>query len=97
MSLTATDVKKIAHLARLNFNERDVTTYSEQLSRILDFVAQMNQADTAHIEPIAHSLEWSQRLRPDHITESNQRDLFQTIAPEVSAGLYLVPQVIEGE
>ena len=96
MSLTATDVKKIAHLARLNMNEKDVTVYAEQLSKILNFVEQMNTADTAGMEPIAHSLEVSQRMRPDEVTETNQRAAFQAIAPQVEAGLYLVPQVIEG-
>ena len=94
MSLTATDVKKIAHLARLNMNENDVTLYVEQLSNILSFVEQMNQADTAGIEPLAHSLDLQQRMRTDEVTEKNQRAEFQAIAPQVEAGLYLVPQVI---
>lgn len=97
MSLTATDVKKIAHLARLNFSEQDVSLYTEQLSNILDLVEQMNEADTTGIEPIAHSLDLSQRLRADVVTETDQRTAFQAIAPLVEAGLYLVPQVIEGE
>jgi len=97
MSLTPGEVKKIAHLARLNLLEEDVTLYTQQLSTILSFVEQMNQADTAQIEPLANSLDLSQRLRPDVVTESNQRTAFQAIAPQVEAGLYLVPQVIEGE
>jgi aspartyl-tRNA(Asn)/glutamyl-tRNA(Gln) amidotransferase subunit C len=96
MSLTATDVKKIAHLARLNLSENDVAVYAEQLSKIMQFVEQMNEADTTGIEPIAHSLDVSQRMRPDEVTETNQRAAFQAIAPQVEAGLYLVPQVIEG-
>jgi aspartyl-tRNA(Asn)/glutamyl-tRNA(Gln) amidotransferase subunit C len=97
MSLTVDDVKKIAHLARLNLSAADTTLYAEQLSKIMDFVEQMSQADTANIEPAAHSYDISQRLRTDAVTESNQRAAFQAIAPEVEAGLYLVPQVIEGE
>lgn len=95
MSLTATDVKKIAHLARLNMSEDDVTLYTGQLSNILDFVEQMKQVDTAGVEPIAHPLELAQRMRIDEVTEANLRDAFQAIAPQVEAGLYLVPQVIE--
>lgn len=95
MSLTASDVKKIAHLARLSLNEKDVELYTNQLSKILDFVAQMNQANTEGIEPVAHSLELTQRLRPDKVTEVDQRAAFQAIAPQVEAGLYLVPKVIE--
>lgn len=95
MSLTADDVKKIAHLARLNMSEADVTLYTGQLSKILDFVAQMNSADTAGMQPMAHSLELTQRLRPDAVTEVDQRAAFQALAPQVEAGLYLVPKVIE--
>jgi len=97
MSLTAADVKKIAHLARLNMSEKDVEMYTGQLSKILQFVEQMNAADTSGMKPIAHSLDVSQRMRQDEVTETNQRDAFQKIAPQVEAGLYLVPQVIEGE
>ena len=95
MSLTAADVKKIAHLARLNMSEEDITLYTKQLSNILNFVEQMNQADTNQVEPRAHSLDLTQRMRPDAVTEHDQRSAFQAIAPQVEAGLYLVPKVIE--
>ena len=95
MSLTPEAVKKIAHLARLNLSEEDVAYYAPQLSRILDFIEQMNQADTTSVEVLAHPLEISQRLRPDAVTEANLRDKFQRIAPQTEAGLYLVPKVIE--
>ena len=94
MSLTADDVKKIAHLARLTMSEQDISVYLPQLSNILSLVEQMNQADTAHIEPLANPLDLSQRMRPDVVTEINQRDAFQAIAPEVEAGLYLFPKII---
>lgn len=97
MSLTAEDVKKIAHLARLNMSEQDITQYLSQLSNILALAEQMSQVNTDHIEPMANPLDLSQRLRPDVVTETNQRDAFQAIAPQVEAGLYLVPKVIEGE
>lgn len=95
MSLTPAEVKKIAHLARLNVSESDLAYYTPQLSNILDFVAHMNEIDTSSVEPLAHPLDLPQRLRPDNISESNQRELFQSIAPEVKVGLYLVPKVIE--
>lgn len=97
MSLTAADIKKIAHLARLNLSDADTALYTDQLSTILDFVAEMNQADTTGVEAIAQSLDLNQRMRPDVVTEQNQRDAFQAIAPRVEAGLYLVPKVIEDE
>lgn len=95
MSLTAEQVKKIAHLARLNLSDEDIALYTPQLSKILDFIEDMNQVDTAKVEPLAHPLDLSQRLRADTITEPDLRDKFQGIAPQVEAGLYLVPKVIE--
>lgn len=95
MSLNQTDVEKIAHLARLALSEEDVPRYAENISNILELVEQMNQIDTAHITPMAHPLEASARLREDVVTETNQRETFQKIAPQVEAGLYLVPKVIE--
>lgn len=95
MSLTPEDVKKIAHLARLNLSDSDIAFYTPQLSRILGFIEQMNQTDTSDIEPLSHPLEISQRLRPDVVTEPDLREKFQRIAPQVEAGLYLVPKVID--
>ncbi len=95
MSLTETDVKKIAHLARLAIEPTDIPAYAHRLSNILELVAQMDAVDTATIEPLAHPLDVCQRLRADVVTEVDQHALFQSIAPQVEAGLYLVPQVIE--
>lgn len=97
MSLTVDDVKKIAHLARLNVSETDGSLYAAQLSNILHFVEQMNQIETGHVEPMFNPLDLKQRLRPDDVTEADQRTAFQAIAPQIEAGLYLVPKVIEGE
>ncbi|MBI2778724.1 MAG: Asp-tRNA(Asn)/Glu-tRNA(Gln) amidotransferase subunit GatC [Gammaproteobacteria bacterium] len=95
MALNKSDVEKIAHLARLEINEADIPLYANNLTNILSFVEQMSAVDTTGVEPMAHPLAASQRLRPDTITETNQRELFQSIAPQVEAGLYLVPKVIE--
>ena len=95
MSLDAADVKKIAHLARLAITEQDIPEYARNLSNILDFVAQMSAVDTAGVSPMAHPMDAAQRLRPDTVTETDQRERFQSIAPQVEAGLYLVPKVIE--
>lgn len=95
MSLTPEAVKKIAHLARLNLSESDMALYTPQLSGILDLIEQMNQVDTSKIEPLAHPLDISQRLRADTVSESDLRTKFQGIAPQVEAGFYLVPKVIE--
>ena len=95
MSLEKADVEKIAHLARLAIDEKDVPEYAKNLSSILDLVEQMNSVDTDDVSPMAHPLDATQRLRIDEVTETNQRDKFQQIAPNVEDGLYLVPKVIE--
>jgi len=95
MSLDKADVEKIAHLARLAIDDNDIPEYARDLSNIFDLVEQMNAADTTDISPMAHPLDAVQRLRPDTVKESNQRELFQSIAPKTEAGVYLVPQVIE--
>ncbi len=95
MALTLEQVKQIAYLARIGIDDEDADRYTHDLSSILDFVAQMNAVDTETIEPMAHPLDLPQRLRPDEVTEENQREKFLAIAPAVENGLYLVPKVIE--
>lgn len=95
MMIAPSEVKKIAHLARLAIDEAEVVRYAQDLSGILDLVERMNQADTQGVEPMAHPLDMAQRLRPDVVTETNQRELFQLNAPAVEDGLFLVPKVIE--
>lgn len=95
MTVTADQVRHIAALARLAIDETDIPAYAAQLSAILALVEQMNAADTSALTPMAHPLDLAQRLRPDEITETDQRELFQAGAPQVEGGLYLVPKVIE--
>ena len=95
MALDASDVEKIAHLARLGIDAGDIPGYARNLTAILAFVEQLNSVDTTGVEPLAHPLDATQRLRPDAVTETNNREHFQKVAPETEAGLYLVPQVIE--
>ncbi|MGR6036173.1 MAG: Asp-tRNA(Asn)/Glu-tRNA(Gln) amidotransferase subunit GatC [Candidatus Nitrosoglobus sp.] len=95
MELKTADVKYITYLARLAIDPETIPNYVHDLSCILEFVGQMNKVDTTEIKPMAHPLETSQRLRPDEITEIDQREIFQSGAPEVEAGIYLVPKVID--
>ncbi len=95
MALERSDVTKIAHLARLAVSEEETQRYAADLSNILDLVAQMDAVDTAAVDPMAHPLHMTQRLRPDEPTETDRRDLFQANAPLTEDGLYLVPKVIE--
>lgn len=95
MSLERSEVEKIAHLARLAMSGGELDAVTGDLSNILDLVAQMEEADTEGVEPMAHPLKMAQRLRADEVTEADQREKFQAIAPLTEAGLYLVPRVIE--
>ena len=95
MSLEKEDIKKIAHLARLDVSEGDMQDYARNLTNILEMVEQMNAVDTTGVTPMAHPLEAHQRLREDIVTEENQRDHFLKNAPQVESGLFLVPKVIE--
>ena len=95
MSLNIADVEKVARLARLAMTGDEMQTAQVQLTNIFGFIAEMQAVDTSGIAPMSHSQELSQRLREDLVTETNQREEFQAIAPQVEQGLYLVPQVIE--
>ena len=95
MSLDREQVRKIAHLARLYITEQEASAYAESLSRILGLIEQMNAVDTTGVAPMAHPNEAGLRLRADRVTETDQREKFQKIAPAVEVGLYLVPKVIE--
>ncbi|OTJ66565.1 aspartyl/glutamyl-tRNA(Asn/Gln) amidotransferase subunit C [Pseudomonas aeruginosa] len=95
MALERSDVEKIAHLARLGPSDSDLPRTTETLNNILGLIDQMQAVDTSGVEPLGHPLEATQRLRPDAVTETDHRDAYQTIAPAVEEGLYLVPKVIE--
>jgi aspartyl-tRNA(Asn)/glutamyl-tRNA(Gln) amidotransferase subunit C len=95
LSFDQSDVEKIAHLARLAVTDEEAQELTGDLSRILDLVAQMEQVETSSVEPMAHPLNMNQRLREDRVTEENNRELYQSVAPSTENGLYLVPKVIE--
>jgi len=94
MALDRKEVEKIAHLARLELADADVPGYVRNLTRILELVEQMNRVDTEAVEPMAHPLDASQRLRPDTVSEGDERERLQAGAPLVADGLYLVPRVL---
>lgn len=95
MALSKEEIEKIAFLARIRVDHTDIAALESQLTSILGLVDQLQAADTDAVEPLAHPLDASQRLRADSVTESNRRDAFQAVAPATEEGLYLVPRVIE--
>jgi len=95
MALSKHDVEHIAHLARLEVSDDEIADYVDKLSSIIDLVAKLGELDTSNVLPMAHPLDMSQRLRPDEVTETNQRDLYQRNAQAVGRGFYRVPKVLE--
>ncbi|MCX7184972.1 MAG: Asp-tRNA(Asn)/Glu-tRNA(Gln) amidotransferase subunit GatC [Nitrosospira sp.] len=95
MSLSLDDIKRVANLACIEVSETEAATALIQLSGIFGLIEQMQAVDTSAIAPMSHAQDVMQRLRDDTVTESDQRELFQSVAPKTEAGLYLVPKVIE--
>ena len=95
MKLTRQNVEHIAHLARLEIRPDEIDGVVEKLGRIVSFVDQLQTADTSNLMPMAHPMDMSQRLRPDEVTETDQRDLYQQNSEAVQDGLYTVPRVLE--
>ncbi len=95
MSLTKDQVQHIATLARLQVADAELVELVDKLSKIVDFVDQLQAVPTDNVTPMAHPLHMVQRLRPDEVTERNDRDHYQQNALELRDGHYLVPKVIE--
>ena len=95
MALERKEVENVAHLARIAINDADATAFTAKLAGVMDLIDRMQEVNTDGVAPLAHPLEMTQRLRADAVTERNQRDAYQAIAPATEDGLYLVPQVIE--
>ena len=95
MALDKAEVEKIAHLAQLHISEFETREVTTRITDILALIDQIKSVDTDAIEPLAHPLDLVQRLRADKITEENQRDKLQQLAPASEDGLYLVPKVLD--
>jgi aspartyl-tRNA(Asn)/glutamyl-tRNA(Gln) amidotransferase subunit C len=95
MSLSAQDIERIAHLARIRVTADEVVQVQSKLEGIFKLIDDMQSVDTKGVEPMSHGLDMVLRLRDDVVTESNQREKFQSNAPEASEGYFLVPKVIE--
>lgn len=95
MDVTDEVVRNIAELTQLKVNDDDIQKLSEGMQNILILADQMQAINTEGVEPVSNPLDASQRLRTDAVTEKNQRELFQSLAPATESGLYLVPRVVE--
>jgi len=95
VSVEKSDIEKIAVLARIRIDETEIPEVVSRLNDILSMVDKMQAVDTSAVEPMANPLDASQRLRSDQVCEIDRSESFQAIAPNVDAGFYLVPKVIE--
>jgi aspartyl-tRNA(Asn)/glutamyl-tRNA(Gln) amidotransferase subunit C len=95
MALSLNDISRIAQLARVEVTQAEAEQVLSQLQAIFSLIEELQSADTRGIEPMSHGQDVTLRLREDQVTERDQHELFQSIAPQVEAGLYLVPKVIE--
>jgi aspartyl-tRNA(Asn)/glutamyl-tRNA(Gln) amidotransferase subunit C len=95
MSLSLQEVKRVAWLARIEITDAEAAAAQGHLNGIFKLIEQMQAVDTEGITPMAHGQDVVQRLREDSVTETDQHALYQSIAPQVEGGLYLVPKVIE--
>jgi len=95
MSLDHDQVRRLARLARIAIRPDESEAVLARLNRVLGLIEEMRRVDTTGVEPMAHAQDVVQRLRDDKITEPDQHDLYQSLAPAVEGGLYLVPKVIE--
>ena len=95
MSLNKKQVKEIAQLAKLSINDSEIEQSTIELNNILSLMAELAEIETDHVEPMAHPLEMSQRLREDVVSEADLSEEFQAIAPKTGKNHFLVPTVIE--
>lgn len=95
MTLTLDDVRRIAHLARIDIDAIEATAVHAQLEAIFALINELRAVDTTQVEPMAHAQDVTLPLREDKVTEGDQHKLFQSVAPAVEDDLYLVPKVIE--
>lgn len=97
MALTADTVREIAHLARLRPSPEEEERLIRDLGAVLEFFAQLSDAEVDGVEPMAHPLEIDQRMREDEATEPDRREDYQAIAPDAREGLYRVPAVLDSD
>ena len=95
MALSSNDIQRIAHLARIDITPDEAAEVCKKLDRIFDLIGEMRAVDTTGIVPMSHAQDVTLPLREDIVTETDRRELYQSVSPAVQNGLYLVPKVIE--
>ena len=95
MALSLDDIQRLAHLARIEVTPAEAAAVAEKLDRIFELIGRMRAVDTTGIVPMSHAQDVALSLREDRVTETDQREVFQRLAPAAQDGLYLVPRVVE--
>ena len=95
MALTLDDIHRIAHLARLEIDAGAAAEVHAKLTAIFGLIDELLAIDTTGIVPMSHAQDVALALREDRVTEEDRHALYQSVAPGVEDGLYLVPRVIE--
>ena len=95
MTLSIDDVLRIAHLARIEIDAAQADEVRAKLDAIFGMINELNAVDTAGVVPMAHAQDVALPLREDKVTETDHHELYQSVAPAVADGLYLVPKVLE--
>ena len=95
MPVSPQDVEKVALLARLTISESDLPEVTERFARVLGLVDELNTIDTQDVVPMSNPHDMEQRLRPDAVTRSNEREALMASAPSQEQGYFLVPKVID--
>ena len=95
MTISLADIQRLAHLSRLDLDAAAAEDVRVKLDAIFGMIGQLQAVDTTGVVPMAHAQDVSLPLRPDQVTETDQHALYQSVAPAVEDGLYLVPKVIE--
>jgi aspartyl-tRNA(Asn)/glutamyl-tRNA(Gln) amidotransferase subunit C len=95
MTLSLDDVRRIAHLARIDVDAAEVARVHAKLESIFAMIDELNAIDTSGVEPMSHAQDVVAPLREDRVTEADRHAEYQKVAPAVEDGLYLVPRVVE--
>ena len=95
MALSLDDIQRIAHLARIEITPAEAAEVGRKLDGIFAMIGRMSAVDTTGIVPMSHAQDLSLPLREDRVSESDHHLDYQSVAPAVQDGLYLVPKVIE--
>ena len=95
MALSSAEIQRIAHLARIEITPAEVVDVRAKLDSIFELIGRMRAIDTIDIVPMSHAQDLTLPLREDAVTETDRHELYQSVAPAIQSGLYLVPKVIE--